>query len=580
MNCRVVWEYIVFMKKLTTKKQSTKYIFVVGGVMSGVGKGIATASIGRILLSKGYNVSCIKIDPYINVDAGTMNPIEHGEVFVTEDGDETDQDIGNYERFLNKNIYRENYMTTGRVYQSVINKERNLEYGGKCVQVVPHIPMEVRQRIEKAVKKTKAEIMVIEIGGTVGEYENLLFLEAARFMHLENPGNVLFVMVSYLPVPAKVGEMKTKPTQHAVRSLNEAGIQPDFIIARSDTDIDEPRRKKLAIFCNVAKEDVISAPDVKSIYDVPINFEKDKLGERILEKFGLKNKKKDMHDWRRMVNSARKAKKEVNIGIVGKYFATGDFQLADSYISVIEALKHGGMANRCKVNMSWINAEEVENNGVNVLKGFDGIIVPQGWGSRGSEGKIKTIKYCRENKVPYFGLCYGMQMAVIEFARNVLKLKNANSEEVDPKTPHPVIHIMPGQKELLAKKQYGGTIRLGAWPCKIIAGTHLTQAYDFRLGGAGKKFGAKRVVSERHRHRYEFNNKYRAQFEKAGLKVCGVSPDGKIVEAVEITNHPFFIGTQFHPEYISRPLAPHPLFIEFVRVCLKIPPLTKGVRGI
>lgn len=552
-------------KNKKPKKPSTKYIFVVGGVMSGVGKGIATASIGRILLSKGYNVSCIKIDPYINVDAGTMNPIEHGEVFVTEDGDETDQDIGNYERFLNKNIYRENYMTTGRVYQSVINKERNLEYCGKCVQVVPHIPMEVRERIERAVKKSKAEIMVIEIGGTVGEYENLLFLEAARFMHLENPGNVLFVMVSYLPVPAKVGEMKTKPTQHAVRSLNEAGIQPDFIIARSDTDIDEPRRKKLAIFCNVAKEDVISAPDVKSIYDVPLNFEKDKLGERILEKFGLKNKKKDMNDWRRMVNTAKRAKKEVKIGIVGKYFATGDFQLADSYISVIEALKHGGMANRCKVNMSWLNAEEVESKGVSILKEFDGIIVPQGWGSRGSEGKIKTIKYCRENKVPYFGLCYGMQMAVIEFARDVLKLKNANSEEVDPETKYPVIHIMPGQKELLAKKQYGGTIRLGGWPCKIIPNTHLSSAYA--KVSVDKK--VKKIISERHRHRYEFNNKYREKFEKAGLKVCGTSPDGRIVEAVEITNHPFFIGTQFHPEYISRPLDPHPLFVEFVRVCLK-----------
>lgn len=548
-------------KKL--KKPSTKYIFVVGGVMSGVGKGIATASIGKILQSKGYSVSCIKIDPYINVDAGTMNPIEHGEVFVTEDGDETDQDIGNYERFLGKNIYRENYMTTGRVYLSVIERERNLGYGGKCVQVVPHIPKEVRERIERAVKKSKAEIMVIEIGGTVGEYENLLFLEAARFMHLENPGNVLFVMVSYLPVPDKIGEMKTKPTQHAVRSLNSAGIQPDFIIARSRVDIDEPRRKKLAIFCNVAKDDVISAPDVKSIYDVPLNFEKDKIGERILEKFGLKDKKKDMHDWRRMVNAVRNAKKEINVGIVGKYFATGDFQLADSYISVIEATKHGGIANRCKVNLHWVNAEEVEKNGVNILKKFNGIIVPQGWGSRGSEGKIKTIRYARENNVPYFGLCYGMQMAVIEFARNVLKFKDANSEEVNPKTKYPVIHIMPGQKELLNKKQYGGTIRLGGWPCKIVQGAHLAKAYE-------KKFGVKKVISERHRHRYEFNNKYRAQFEKGGLKVCGVSPDGKIVEAVEITNHPFFIGTQFHPEYISRPLDPHPLFVEFVRVCLKI----------
>ncbi len=540
---------------------ATKYIFVVGGVMSGVGKGIATASMGRILQSKGYSVSAVKIDPYINVDAGTMNPIEHGEVFVTEDGDETDQDIGNYERFLNTNIYKENYMTTGRVYRSVIERERNLEYGGKCVEVVPHIPMEIRDRIQRAVKKAKAEIMIIEIGGTVGEYQNLLFLEAARMMHLMKPEDVLFVMVSYLPIPSKVGEMKTKPTQHAIRSLNSAGIQPDFIIARSRVGIDEPRRKKIAVNCNMAKEDVISAPDVDSIYDVPINFEKDGLGDRILEKFGLEKRKKDLVEWRKMVQKTKNAKKQVDIGIVGKYFATGDFELADSYISVIEALKHGGTANGVKPNLHWINTEEIENNGTETLKRFDGIIVPQGWGSRGSEGKIKTIKYCRENNIPYFGLCYGMQMAVIEFARNVCGLKKANTEEADPKTPHPVIHIMPGQKELIEKKGYGGTIRLGGWPCKIVKGTRLARAYE-------KKFGGKTVVSERHRHRYEFNNKYREKLEKAGLKVCGASPDGKIVEAVEITDHPFFIGTQFHPEYISRPLDPHPLFVEFIKVCL------------
>lgn len=530
--------------------------------MSGVGKGVTTASIARILTGKGFSVSAIKIDPYINVDAGTMNPIEHGEVFVTEDGDETDQDIGNYERFLNKNIYRENYMTTGRVYQSVIQKERNLGYGGKCVQVVPHIPIEVRERIDKAVKKSNAEIMVIEIGGTVGEYENLLFLEAARYMHLERPDDVQFVMVSYLPVPAKIGEMKTKPTQHAVRSLNNAGIQPDFIIARSVVDIDDPRRKKIAIFCNVAREDVISAPDVKSIYDIPVNFEKADLGNRILKKFGLKPRKKDLVDWKQMVSKGKNPKGEVTIGIVGKYFSTGDFTLSDSYISVIEALKHGGIASRIKVNMQWINTDEVESRGTAILKKYDGIIVPQGWGSRGSEGKIKTIEYCRKNGLPYFGLCYGMQMAVIEFARNVLKLKNANSEEVDLKTSHPVIHIMPGQKELLAKKQYGGTIRLGGWPCQLVKGTNLAKAY--------KKHGKEGIVSERHRHRYEFNNAYRAEFEKAGLTIAGTSPDGKIVEAVEIKDHPFFIGTQFHPEYISRPLDPHPLFTEFIRASWNI----------
>jgi len=541
--------------------KKTKFIFVVGGVMSGVGKGITVASIARILKSKGFKVSCIKIDPYINVDAGTMNPIEHGEVFVTEDGDETDQDIGNYERFLNENIYRENYMTTGRVYQTVIQKERNLEYKGRCVQVVPHIPEEVRSRINKAVAKTQAEVMVIEIGGTVGEYENLLFLEAARYMHLENPEDVLFVMVSYLPIPSKVGEMKTKPTQHAVRALNSAGIQPDFIVARSEVDIDEPRRKKLSIFCNVAKDDVISAPDVETIYDVPINFEKDNLGERILKKFGLEPRQKDLVEWRAMVDKYKQATKRVKIGIVGKYFETGDFCLTDSYISVIEAIKHACIANDAKPELAWLSAEDIEKDGVDQLKNYDGLIVPQGWGSRGAEGKIKAIQFCRENRIPYFGLCYGMQMAVIEFARHVAGLADANTEEADPQTTNPVIHIMPEQKELLAKKQYGGTIRLGGWPCQIIKGTHLAKAYENLKGET-------QVVSERHRHRYEFNNKYREIFEQKGLTIAGTSPDGQIVEAIEITDHPFFIGTQFHPEYISRPLDPHPLFVEFVKACL------------
>lgn len=544
-----------------TKKMPTKYIFVVGGVMSGVGKGVTTASIGRILQSKGYEVSAIKVDPYINVDAGTMNPVEHGEVFVTEDGDETDQDIGNYERFLNKNIYRENYMTTGRVYQSVIQRERNLEYEGKCVEVVPHIPMEIRDRINRAVKKTKAEIMIIEIGGTVGEYQNLLFLEAARMMKLMHPKDVLFVMVSYLPIPNKVGEMKTKPTQYAIRTLNGAGIQPDFVIARSEVPVDEPRRKKIAINCGLSREDVISAPDIDSIYDCPINFEKDGLGDRILTKFGAKSRKKGLVEWGKMVKKSKVKNGEINIGIVGKYFSTGDFCLSDSYISVIEAVKHGGIANNCKINFDWINTDEVEKKGTSGLKKYDGIIVPQGWGSRGSEGKIKTIEYCRKNKKPYFGLCYGMQMAVIEFARNVCGLKDANSEEINPKTKNPVIHIMPGQKELIEKKQYGGTIRLGGWPCKITPGTHLEKAYL-------KKFKKGEIISERHRHRYEFNSDYRDVFEQKGLTIAGTSPDGKIVESVELTDHPFYIGVQFHPEYISRPLDPHPLFVEFVKVCL------------
>jgi CTP synthase len=548
------------VKITKTEPANTKYIFVVGGVMSGVGKGVTAASIGQILQSRGYKVSAIKMDPYINVDAGTMNPIEHGEVFVTEDGDETDQDLGNYERFLNTNIYKINYMTTGRIYQSVINKERNLEYKGKCVQVVPHIPMEICDRINKAVDKTGAEIMIIEIGGTVGEYENLLFLEAARMMKFYHPKDVLTVMVSYLPVPNMIGEMKTKPTQHAVRNLQGAGIQPDMIVARSDRPLDAHRKEKLAFNCNIAIEDVISAPDADSIYDIPLNFEKDNISQRILEKFGLPVKPAKNEAWRKMVSTIKHPKHEIEIGIVGKYFATGDFSLTDSYISVIEAVKHAGAANSCKVKLHWISAEEVEKEGVKILKGLDGIIVPQGWGSRGSEGKIATIKYCREHGVPYFGLCYGMQMAVIEFARHVAGLKDANSAECDAKTKNPVIHIMPGQEKIIAEKGYGGTIRLGGWPCLLQKDTHLAKAYG--------RYTKNSVITERHRHRYEFNNDYRSMFENLGLIIAGTSPDGQIVEAVEIKNHPFFIGVQFHPEYISRPLAPHPLFVEFVKVCL------------
>lgn len=543
-----------------TDMDMPKFIFVVGGVMSGVGKGVTTASIGQILQARGYKVSAIKMDPYINVDAGTMNPIEHGEVFVTEDGDETDQDIGNYERFLNQNIHRENYMTTGRVYQSVIARERNLEYKGKCVQVVPHIPQEIRERIDRAIEKTKAEIMIVEIGGTVGEYENLLFLEAARVIKLYHPKDVLFVMVSYLPIPSKIGEMKTKPTQHAVRSLQSAGIQPDFLIARSEKMIDKARREKLSINCNVALDAVIAAPDIDSIYDIPLNFEKDNLGDRILEKFSLPlGHKNNNQAWKKMVAASKIKSPAVKIGIVGKYFASGDFSFGDSYISVIEAIKHAAAANKCHAQIIWLSAEEVEKKGTKVLRDLDGIIIPQGWGERGAEGKIKTIKYCREKGVPYFGLCYGMQMAVIEFARHVANLKDANSSEVDPKTTDPVIHIMSGQAKLIKEKGYGGTIRLGAWPCKIVAGTHLAKAYA--------RSTKHKIISERHRHRYEFNNDYRKILENLGLTVAGTSPDGEIVEAVELTNHPFFIGVQFHPEYISRPLAPHPLFVEFIRVC-------------
>jgi len=543
-----------------------KIIFVAGGVMSGVGKGVAAASIGRIIKSKGYRVTAIKIDPYINVDAGTMNPVEHGEVFVTEDGLECDQDVGNYERFLDENIYDGNYITTGRVYQAVINRERNLEYGGRCVEVVPDIPNEVIARIKRAARKTKAEFVLVEIGGTVGEYQNMLFLEAARIMKLSHPKDVLFIFVSYLPVPSKIGEMKTKPTQYAVRTLNTAGIQPDLILARAPFPLDEPRKRKISIFCNIAFEDIISAPDVDSIYDIPVNFEKENLGRRILKKFNLKPKKNDLKDWKALVRTIRKSNKKVRIGMVGKYFETGSFTLMDSYISVIEAIKHASFFLKRKPEIIWLSAEEYEKNPASLkeLKEYDGIIVPGGFGNRGIEGKIKAIEFCRKNKIPYLGLCLGMQLAVIEFARNVCKIKEATSREFSKKSPDPVIDVMPEQEALLKEKKYGATMRLGAYKCKVMPETISYKAYKNVSAKIRRPF----LISERHRHRYELNNNYLEILKKNGLVVAGVNPERNLVEIVELKNHPFFVGTQFHPEFKSRPLRPHPLFKEFIKKCI------------
>jgi CTP synthase len=538
----------------------SKFVFVVGGVMSGVGKGTATASIGRILQSKGFRVTAVKIDPYVNVDAGTMNPVEHGEVFVTEDGDETDQDIGNYERFLDVDITSVNYMTTGRVYRSVIEAERNLEYGGKTVEVVPHVPEEIIRRLRRAAKANRADVTLVEIGGTVGEYQNVLFLEAARMMHLKNPEDVLFVLVSYLPIPFNIGEMKTKPTQYAVRTLNSAGIQPDFIIARASKPIDEPRKRKLSTFCNIDERDVISAPDAESIYDVPLNFERDQLGKRILSKFGLRpRQKRDMKDWARMVRTIHEPKRKVKIGVVGKYFTSGDFSLSDAYISVLEAVKHAAWAQEAAPEIAWLDAEDYEKEPgrLKELSKYDGILVPGGFGSRGVEGKINVIRYAREKKIPYFGLCYGMQLATIEFARHAADLEGANTTEVNPATQHPVIHIMPDQEEIVRKKIFGGSMRLGSYRCALSPRTVSRKAYG------------KQEISERHRHRYEFNNAYKETLEKAGLIIGGTSPDGLLVEIVELKNHPFFVGVQFHPEFKSRPLRPHPLFKAFIKAALK-----------
>ncbi len=536
-----------------------KYIFVCGGVMSGIGKGVSTSSIGRILKSRGFSVTAVKIDPYINVDAGTMNPIEHGEVFVTEDGIECDQDVGNYERFLDENIPRDNYMTTGLIYRTVIQRERNLEYNGRCVETIPHIPEEVIRRLERAGKKAKADFVLIEIGGTVGEYQNALFLEAGRMMRLTSPKDVLFVLVSYLPVPKMIGEMKTKPTQYAVRSMNYAGIQPDIIIARSVVPLDEPRKRKISIFCNVLPEDVISAPDISSIYEVPVNFEKEHLGNRILSKFDMRSGRKNNKNWELLVKKIRRQHTPVSIGVIGKYFGTGDFMLADSYISVIEALRHASWANGRKPELTWLNAEKYEKEPASIkeLAGFDGIIVPGGFGARGGEGKIKAIEYVRKHQIPFLGLCYGLQLAVIEFARHVAGMKDAHTTEVMPKTKHPVVHTLPEQLANINEKRLGGSMRLGAYTCEVRKGTRAFQAYNTRL------------ISERHRHRYEVNNDLREILEKRGLVVSGVNPERNLVEIIELKNHPFFVGTQFHPEFKSRPLNPHPLFRDFVKASMK-----------
>ena len=535
------------------------YIFVAGGVMSSVGKGAATASIAKILENRGFKVTAVKIDPYINVDAGTMNPVEHGEVFVTDDGTECDQDIGNYERFLNQDIGSDNYMTTGKVYLSVIQKERNLEFEGKCVEVVPDIPNEVISRIKKVAKNTKSDFVLIEIGGTVGEYQNLLFLESARMMKLQNPKKTLFALVTYLPTIKIIGEMKTKPTQTSARLLNEAGIQADFILGRASVPLDGPRKKKISIFCNLDPKDVISAPDVDSIYEIPINFERDGLGDRILKKLGLRSKKNDFSAWQGLIDTIKKEKPPIKVGIVGKYFESGEFSLTDSYISVIESVKHACWACGREPVIEWLSAQkfETEKNQLQKLKDYDGIIVPGGFGVRGVEGKISVAKYCRENNIPYFGLCLGMQLATIEFARNVCNIKNATSREFDAKTEAPVIDIMEEQKSLLKKKDYGGTMRLGAWNCHINPNTISRKAYG------------KDDISERHRHRYEVNNDYRKLLVEKGLIIAGTNLEKDLVEIIEIKNHPFFVGVQFHPELKSRPLFPHPLFVEFIKACDK-----------
>lgn len=533
-------------------KTNPKYIFVVGGVMSSVGKGVASASIAKLIQARGYDIASIKCDMYVNVDAGTIRPAEHGEVFVGEDGVEADQDLGNYERFTGQTCTRTNYITTGQVYQEVIRRERNLEYGGEDVEVVPDVPKEIIRRIEECQEKTGADVVVTEFGGTVGEYQLLLFLEAARMMKIASPEDVLIVMVSFLPTPSLLGEQKSKPTQYAIRTLNSAGLSPDFVFCRADEPVTDDIKQTVSNVCSLPIEHIVSAPNVDFIYEVPLVFEEQNLGEELLEALSLKSRKPELKDWENLVKKFKGLNEEVTIGIVGKYFNLKSCR--DTYISVIESINHACWANDRKPNIVWLDSEEYENdpNKLKELDDVDGIVVPGGFGSRGTEGMILAAEYARINNIPYLGLCLGMQILSIEFARNMCGLEGANSEELNPETPHPVIHIMEEQKKHMAESNYGATMRLGAYPCTLQEGTKSFEAY-------GKK-----DISERHRHRYEFNNKYREQMAEKGLVFAGINPDQDLVEIAEVKDHPFMVGSQFHPEFKSRPLNPHPLFKAFI----------------
>ncbi len=546
------------------KHKAHKYIFVIGGVMSGVGKGITTSSIGAILQSKGFVVNLLKVDPYLNVDAGTMNPVEHGEVFVLDSGLETDQDMGNYERFLNRSLTADDYITSGMVYKHVIEGERALKYGGKCVEAIPHIRDEIVHRFQKSAKVNKSDITVVEIGGTVGDYQNIMFIEAARVMKVMHPHDVVFVMVSYMPVPSRLGEMKSKPTQNAVRQLYSYGVNPEIIIARSEVPMDDKRREKIAVSCSLPIEQIISAPNTESIFDVPLNFEKDNISHILMKLLHLRKKKNEvgMGEWITFANKVKSVSDVVNIAIVGKYFNTGDFVLTDAYISVLEAIKYSSYKLGKKAVIHTVNSRNYETGkkgDFKALNKFDGIIVPGGFGESGIEGKLAVIQYARENKIPYFGLCYGMQLMVIEYARNVLGLKDATTTEISPDSNNLVIDIMEDQKKKLAECDYGGSMRLGGYPAHLEKGTIAHTAYG------------QDIIQERHRHRYEVNPKYVKQLADAGIIFSGKSPNGVLMEIAELSlkAHPFFLGTQFHPEFLARPLAPHPLFTEFIKAATK-----------
>lgn len=547
------------------KKGNTKYIFVSGGVISGIGKGITTASTALLLKKAGYRVALMKFENYLNVDAGTINPIEHGDPFLCDDGTEADMDIGTYEKFLDEDMGVDNFVTMGKIYKTVIDRERAFEYEGEDVEAIPHITDEIQKRITDLAKKQKADIVIIELGGTAGEYQNVFYYEASRIMTLNNPGDVLHIHVSYIPVPDHLGEPKTKPTQLSVKTLNSMGIQPDFIVARSQKEIDKRRRSRFALFCNLHPDHVVSSPDVETVYQIPLVLNDQKFAENIQKELNLQVKKPKVNDWEKLVASIkRKKRKKVTIAIVGKYFSTGDYELRDSYAALFDAIDHAAWNAGLDVEKKWVNAEKYEKNGNKEIGKPDGIIVPIGWGERGVEGMIKAASYARKNKIPYLGLCYGMQLAVVAFARDVLGLKDAHTTEVAPKSKNPVIHMIPTQKELMKRRAYGGTMRLGAWTEVLKKDTLIWNVYNKHNAFIDSK---KTKVSERHRHRFEVNQAFEAELKEKGLVISSKSEVENLAESIELPQkmHPFYLGVQGHPEYKSRPQSPHPIFVEFLK---------------
>lgn len=538
---------------------STKYIFISGGVLSSLGKGITTSSLAMLLQAKGYSVTVVKCENYLNIDSGLINPLEHGDAFLCEDGTETDMDLGNYERFLGRNLGSHNFVTMGQIYKAVIDRERENGYGGEDIEAIPHVTDEIISRIKSAAEKDQAEIVLVELGGTAGEYQNVLYYEASRIMKLKSNDTVVHVHVSYLPTPAHVGEPKTKPTQLSVKQLNSMSIQPDFLVARTEAELDERRRDRLALFCNMHSEDVIVNRDLASIYQVPLNFHEQGFDKKVLAKLGLPDKESDLSAWQNFVKLAlNKKDRKIKLAIVGKYFKTGDYNLKDSYHALFEALDHASIHSGVELDIKSINSEVIEKEGTKQLEGVDAIIVPIGWGARGTEGKISSITYAREHKIPYLGLCYGLQLAAIEYARNVVGLEGASSTEINPETKYPIVHDIPFDPKYQRIKGNGVSMRLGGYTCQLKEGTLAHQIYGTT------------AISERHRHRYEVNNEYRKQLEDSGLVISGTSPDNFFVEMIELPKdvHPFFLATQAHPEYKSRPLSPHPVFTAFLNAAI------------